>query len=748
MIKLLRIVPIAAFLLAGTAFAAEYVPSAKPDFSITSPLKDGIEFYNFRNAMRAASNNEWGAVRGYRAGISTPAGRNLLLWRLAVEDRDAGFFELKEAVETLKGWPRHNKIRIEAEKKIEDSGMNPEFIIKYFDQWPPLTGTGKLAFAHALQAKGFIEETKAQIRSAWHNNTLSKDDERELLKTYGKYLTKKDHVIRADKMIWGRHRSEAYRMLSRLHGADKALATARYKLMRNAKGIDAAVRRVPKAYEGDGGLLYERTRWRRRHGLVEEATEFALNLPEGSLNAVAAKRMWSERHLLARRALKDGDYATAYTLAAGHGMTKGAQFADGEFLAGWLALQKLQDPILALSHFTRLKNGVSTPVSLARAYYWIGRAHQAMGATEAAQTAWHKASKHDFTYYGQLAAQKLGHKMLDLGKDPQPSAAQRADFENNLQIQALKLIGLSGHRTLYRTFSYHLDDILPNAVDHVMLSALALEMGQKRAAMRAAKAALWRGEILPDSAWPVISLPDGLPVDRAFLLALMRQETELDPKAVSRVGAQGLMQLMPATARHTARAIGQRYRKSWLTSDPAYNVRLGAAHLQELLDEFNGSYILATVSYNAGKTRAYRWIKEYGDPRTDADPIDWVESIPFSETRNYVQRVLENVQVYRHRLAGAPVPISIWDDLHRGTIKKSDMADTTTLAAADTDLDTTIQDKAAPAIPPVADNPATPEPPHTKPAHFPHSNCVIVTLPDISGTSAFCPRAPKPMPQG
>jgi peptidoglycan lytic transglycosylase len=741
MIKLLRIVPIAAFLLAGTALAAEYVPSAKPDFAISSPLNNGIEFYNFRNAMRAASKDEWGAVRGYKAGISTPAGRDLLLWRLAVEDRNAGFFELKEAVETLKGWPRHNKIRIEAEKKIDDSGMNPEFIIKYFDQWPPLTGTGKLAFAHALKTKGFIEETKAQIRSAWHNNTLSRDNERVLLKAYGDYLTSKDHIIRADKMIWGRHRSEAYRMLSRLHGPDRALATARYKLMRNAKGIDAAVRRVPKAYEGDGGLLYERTRWRRRHGLVEEATEFALDLPEGSLNNVAAKRMWSERHLLARRALKDGDYATAYTLAAGHGMTKGAQFADGEFLAGWLALRKLQDPILALSHFTRLKNGVSTPVSLARAYYWIGRAEHAMGAVEDAQTAWQKASKHDFTFYGQLAAQKLGDKTLDLGKDPQPTAMQRTDFENNLQIQALKLIGLSGNRTLYRTFSYHLDDILPNAVDHVMLAALAQEMGQKRAAMRAAKAALWRGEVLPDSAWPIISLPDGLPVDRAFLLALMRQETELDPKAVSRVGAQGLMQLMPATARHTARAIGKRYRKSWLTSDPAYNVRLGAAHLQELLDEFNGSYILATVSYNAGKTRAYRWIREYGDPRTDADPIDWVESIPFSETRNYVQRVLENVQVYRHRLAGAPVPISIWDDLNRGAGTVKARVRTTTMAKADANVAANIVTK-------TSVDPVKPETNKIKPAPFPRSNCVIVTLPDQSGTSAFCPRPVRPIPQG
>ncbi len=637
----------------------------------------------------------------------------MLLWRLAVTDRDASFFELKDAVETLKTWPRHNRMRIEAEKKIADSGLEPEFIIKFFDEWPPLTGKGKLAFAHALHAGNFSTETQAQIRSAWRNNDLTRDEEQEILKTFGAFLKPEDHAARADAMIWGRHRLAASRMVSRLKGSDRTIANARIKLMRNAGGIDAAVRRVPKAYTDDGGLLFERAYWRRRHGQADEAVELVLRLPEGSQNPVAARRMWTERHLLARRALKDGDYATAYALVSRHGISRGGNFADGEWLAGWLALQKLQDPVLALSHFIRLKNGVTTPVSLARAYYWIGRAQQQMSAIDAAQTAWQKASRHDFTYYGQLAAHKLGNKVLALGQDPIPSNVQRARFENNLQIQALKLIGLNGNTSLFRTFSYHLDDLLPNAVDHVMLADLARDMGQDRAAMRAAKAALWRGEVLPDSAWPVIPLPEGLGVDHALLLALMRQETELDPRAISPVGAQGLMQLMPATARHTARSLGVPYRKSWLTSDPGYNVHLGSTHLRELLEEFDGSYILAAVSYNAGRTRAYRWIKDYGDPRSETDPIDWVETIPFSETRNYVQRVLENVQVYRHRLAKAPVPVSIWADLGRGGRGAVLPVENTIPASVKTT------------------GPDT------------NSNCIIVTLPDTRGTSIFCPHLPQ-----
>ncbi len=669
--KLLRIgtmlLAVAFGQLYGPAMANEAIPSAKAPIAAANPDLNADEYTFFRKAMRAASDDKWDMVRGYVAGIHNSAARDLLLWRLAIEDEDAGFFELRDAVEAYQEWPRHTKIRLEAEEKIAESGMNPAFIIEYFDAWPALSGDGKLAFAHALKANGFEPEAAAQIRSAWRNNPLNAAQEREIIARFGDLLQADDHMARADAMIWSRQRAASSRMIGRLSGVDKILVNARVRLMRNQAGIDAAVRKVPKAHAGDGGLVFERAYWRRRHGLSDEAIELALQFPSGSMNEKAANRMWTERHLLARRALKDGDFQTAYTLAAFHGFTKGGNFAAGEFLAGWLALQKLGDPILALSHFTRLKDGVSRPVSLARAYYWMGRAQENLSENEAAQMSWQKAARHDFTFYGQLAIQKLGGLSMDLGRDPVPSVEQRAVFEANRQIQALKLVGHTSNKRLFRTLSYHLDDLLPNAVDHVMLADLARDMGHQRASVRAAKAALWRGEILPDSAWPVIDLPPNLGVESAFLLALMRQETELDPQAISPVGAQGLMQLMPKTARQTARALGERYRKTWLTADPQYNIRLGVGHMEMLIDDYNGSYVLAIAAYNAGKTRANRWIKDYGDPRGEVDPIDWVESIPFSETRNYVMRVLENVQVYRHRLAQGPVPITIVNDLNRGS---------------------------------------------------------------------------------
>ncbi len=663
---LLRIGPIVLWLLAGPLCAAESPPSPKPVITAAGALKNAVEYSYFRKAMRAANNGDWEEMRSYRAGVTTPAARQLLLWRLAVEDENADFFELKTAVETLKGWPRHGKIRAKAEKAIADSGLDEAHIIAYFDAWPPQTGTGRLAFAKALYAGGFGVETQAQIRLAWRNNTLSHDQEREILKSFGGLLSAQDHLDRADTMLWGRHRAAAKRMLARLKGGDRALVSARLALMRNAHNIDAAVRRVPAAHQQDAGLLYERARWRRRHGFADEASRLVLQFPKGSHNKVAARRMWAERRLAALRAVRDGDYATAYVLVSGHGLSRGADFARAEWLSGWLALRKLNDAQAALAHFKTLKSGVSTPVSLARANYWIGRAEEALGDKDAAEAAYREASGYGFTFYGQLAAQHFPEARLSLTHDPQPTEQQRASFNANVLVQALRLIASDGDDRLFRTFSYYLDDILPRSVDHVMLADMARGAGQNRAALRAAKAALWRGEVLADSAWPMLALPASLPVERAFAMALARQESELDARVVSHAGARGLLQLMPATARRTARDSGRAYRKSWLTDDPQYNIRLGTEHLNSLLQEFDGSYILATAAYNAGKNRVWQWIDDYGDPRQNIDPIDWIESIPFSETRNYVQRVMENIQVYRQRLAGQPIPFSLLYDLERG----------------------------------------------------------------------------------
>jgi soluble lytic murein transglycosylase len=316
-----------------------------------------------------------------------------------------------------------------------------------------------------------------------------------------------------------------------------------------------------------------------------------------------------------------------------------------------------------------MANGVSSPVSVARGYYWTGRARDALGQAEPALSAYGVAASHPYTYYGQLAAERVGQKSLVLGPEIVPTADEVAAFEAMPVVQAMRLLGEAGEESSFIDFAYFLDDQLTTAADYEMLSDLTSRFVTPEVGVRTGKAGLQRGVIAVGAAYPV---PDYKPtrshdVERAFVYAITRQESEFNPKAVSRVGARGLMQFMPATAKAEARIRGMAYEQSWLTENPAYNMTLGGLHLDTLISQFGGSYIMTAAAYNAGPSRPSQWVRDYGDPRLgQIDPIDWVEFIPFSETRNYVQRVLENIQVYRHRLSGQPEDIRLSEDLKRG----------------------------------------------------------------------------------
>jgi len=663
----LRIFIVVAFMAAFPAVASEIAPSTKPIPANISGILGDIEFAHFRRAMRSVADKDWDQVRGYRAGITHPAAIGIIDWQLALQDQNAIFFDLADAVRTLEGWPRHQRIRVLAERKIATSGMQPTAIISWFAKWPAISGPGKLALAEALFTNSQPELAKALVIDAWRHHSLSKDISAQVLKTHGDVLETHDHEIRVDMLLWQRRSTAARRLLSKTSRDFRDLSKARIALMRRGRGVDTAVDAVPATLQTHISLLFERALWRRKAGRTGEALELLLQLPEIIVTPQGQKRLWTERHIHARRALKDGNYEAAYQLAKAHGFERGADFAAGEWLAGWLALTKLQQPEIAKQHFTKLAENVSTPVSQARARYWLGETWRVLDNPENAKTEYLQAAVFNFTYYGQLAQQQIAPGYLNFGNDPEPGLTDRHIFETHPQVQAMKLLAMIGDLPNYRRFSYHLDDLLPGAVDHVMLARFSRKNGQGGIAIRAAKAALIRNEILPESQWPLMAVPtDSNRPEPAFLLAISRQESEFNARAISPAGARGLMQLMPATAKQTARNQGRTYHRGWLTDDPAYNLDLGSAHLQELLDNFDGSYILSAAAYNAGSRRAKQWIKDYGDPRTNANPIDWVESIPFSETRNYVQRVLENVQVYRNRLSTEPTLIRLNEDLNRG----------------------------------------------------------------------------------
>ncbi|NQV20486.1 MAG: lytic transglycosylase domain-containing protein, partial [Rhodospirillales bacterium] len=475
-------------------------------------------------------------------------------------------------------------------------------------------------------------------------------------------------------------RQPARRMLDRVGKNWRRLAEARLALRQRSAEVDRKVARVPKDLKDHPGLIYERVRWRRRKKINDSARDLLLEtgmLGSGALKNTYLEKVWTERTIQTRKALAAGEISNAYRLANNHGLTRGAKFAEAEWLAGWIALRYLEDYEPAYRHFTKLYDAVKYPISISRAAYWAARSATARGDNNLAVRWYAEAARYPTTFYGQLAAQRLAvPAKLVLPDQPTFSTAEKKAFDSLEIVQVVRMLKeLEDDRrlNLFILRLYRLDETAPRTA---LVADLARSLDRPDLAVMVTKRAAQKGMIFASHGYPVINLlevkgkkkgkANGGP-ETALVLALSRQESAFNPKVVSHAGAHGLMQLMPATARATARMIRVSYSKKRL-SEPDYNTTLGRAHLRSLLDDFEGSYILSLAAYNAGKHRVKKWLKEYGDPRLpEADPIDWVENIPFQETRNYVQRVLENVQIYRQRLAGHDVLLRLEEDLARGT---------------------------------------------------------------------------------
>jgi len=454
-----------------------------------------------------------------------------------------------------------------------------------------------------------------------------------------------------------------------MNKSDRALMTARLKLAQNGSGMDAALKAVPTSLRKDSGLLYERGKWRRKKRTKDYALPTYLDIKTPPLSEDGKKAVWREKKIMSYWAIEEKDYPSLYGLTTNHGLTRGASFAEAEFLAGWVSLTQLGRPKVALDHFTRLKNGVSRPVSLARASYWQGRAHEAIGDGQA-YAYYVEASRYPNTYYGQLAALKQEGNTAQISLPPELVSDQsKVQFDNDRRVRALHILGEAGESRYFSQFAFHLDDVLTDEYGLSLLSQLSKDYGFMRPSVRAAKQAGRFQTMLTESGYPKIAAIDALPTkfDMPFVYAIARQESEFETNVVSSAKAYGLMQMINSTAKATARKHRIPYDRERLSSDGDYAANLGALHLHDLLDIFDGSYILAAVSYNAGPHRARSWIKKYGDPRDiNVDAVDWIEKIPFSETRNYVQRVMENMQVYRARLNNDMGPNRLEADLNKG----------------------------------------------------------------------------------
>ncbi|MBM3556735.1 MAG: lytic transglycosylase domain-containing protein, partial [Alphaproteobacteria bacterium] len=381
-----------------------------------------------------------------------------------------------------------------------------------------------------------------------------------------------------------------------------------------------------------------------------------------------AGEIWGERHVLARRALRAGAVTDAYRLAKDHGLTGGAGFADAEWLAGWIALRFLKENRQALDHFERLADAVRLPVSRAKAAYWSALAAEGNGNSDRARRWWGEAARYPTTFYGQLAILRLDPSgILNVPPLPSASTAEEGAFRDNELRRAVELLAAVDDRARAKLFILRLGEISKTPGEHVLIGRLGEAMGRNEWTVQAAKRAARAGIFLHAAGFPVISTAaSGGQPEPALVHAISRQESEFDHRAVSRAGALGLMQLMPRTAQSVARGLGVPYAQARLLDDPGYNMRLGSSYLEQMIKRYGGSYVLASAAYNAGPGRVAQWLRENGDPRDPAiDVVDWIELIPIEETRNYVARVLENLQVYRQKLEGAPVRLA--EDLKRGS---------------------------------------------------------------------------------
>lgn len=576
---------------------------------------------------------------------------------LTRNDTEAEFDELARFIERNPDWPRGRTLRRNAERAMP-ADMPDAKLLAWFEERPPVTVDGALRYLHATERTGDRGRTVELLRDIWINFDFTREQEHGFRERYGKDLRLDDEIARLHRLLWKRSAKAARRQARRIGNDYVALAEARLLLAYRSRGVDRAVKRVPNSLRDDPGFIYDRARWRRRKGRYKGVVEL-LDPPRPE--APHPEFWWPLRHWAAREALDRKQHGVAYRLSSNHGFERGIGFAEAEWLAGWIALRFVKDPKTAYQHFVRLYEGVKTPVSRARGAYWAGEAAQAKNSTKWAKHWYRLAASHASTYYGQLAAQRLGQTrevVLPASSDSTP--VEREAFENKELVRVVRLLGDLGEDQYQRIFLDRLRQTASSPSEFQLTAELALEAGRPDRALRTAKDARKVGIILPEQLYPLPNLPETRKLDPTLVLSVIRQESQFYTEAVSSSGARGLMQLMPATAKRVARKLKLRYRRNKLTANPAFNMRLGEAYLAQLLKRYKGSRLLALAAYNAGPRRVDRWIRNYGDPRkANVDEVDWAERIPFRETRNYVQRILEAVPIYGLRLADRRVDLPL-----------------------------------------------------------------------------------------
>ncbi len=640
-------------LMAAPAQAKLHLPHRKPVAAKPSGTVAA-------QAIRAADGNRWSEAHDIAARSGDPILVKLIEWLdCARPGTDAGFNRIAAFVNANSDWPNLGALRKRAEDGLP--ALDAAQAAAWFDQSPPQNPDSMTPYYDALVQLGRQAEAEQKMRALWVNGTFTNSQLSDYAARYSQLLRPEDYVERTDRLIWDKAYFDARAMLPYLGHDDQAAANLRIVLGAHSGGADAALAEVPADRQRDPGVLFARAAYAMSEMREEDAATLLEKAPEDPPHPEA----WSTLRLsLARRLLESRNYQQAYKVAGEDRATQASQIAESQFLAGWIALRFLNDPDTAARHFATMYTHVETPVSKARAAYWAAQTDVAPEGVTTQQ--WlQRAAEHPTAFYGQLAAEALGRSLV-IPPEPQPSSAELAHFERTDLVRAARLLHQAGDASRVTMFVNRLAELAKAPTQEAAIVHLARDLGAVPVSVVIAKKALQNNICTLSSGYPLLAGVHVARPELALVHSIIRQESLFNPVIVSPSGAIGLMQLMPATAAGEAKKLGLHSSTPALSQNPALNVSLGSGYLQNMIDNFGGSYVLAIAAYNGGPGRVHGWLNDIGDPRTGTiDPIDWIELIPVQETRNYVQRVLENLQVYRARLAGGSAPVQLAEDLRR-----------------------------------------------------------------------------------
>ncbi len=589
---------------------------------------------------------------------------DFIMWRYLLTSRNqATFVDYKQFILKNPNYPRINRIKYLAEHKISTTNLSEKDIINWFEANPPLSGYGKMMLGNVFIKIGKNNEGIELIKDGFVNAELNRAQLKQIRKQYKKYLNTNDYIKRADYLAYENKHWDLKRMLRYLPKDYQLLYTARQLLMSKSYGVDSAISKVPAKFKDDAGLNYDRLKWRRKRGRTDSSLEILLKIKNTKEYMVRPDKWWIERSIIGRSLIYKKKYETAYKIVSKHGLSQGPEYAEAEWMSGWIALSFLNDPILAKEHFIKFYENVGYPISLSRGAYWLGKTYEKIGQINLANEWYEKGAKYLTTYYGQLSHMKIYPNKTFVLEDLMDVDKKLAEiFYKKKLVKIVYLLDELNKDKYTKHILRHLANENIENGSEVLAAKLASDISRFDFAIQVSKIASYEKRFHNKYNYPIINVPEiinGRKIpEHALILSIIRQESEFDTSANSSAGAKGLMQLMTYTARTVSKQAKLPYSKSKLTKDPEYNVKLGSYYIAGLILEYDGSYPFAIAAYNAGPKRVRYWKKINKNPQKgQIDYIDWIELIKFKETRNYVQRVLENYNVYRYILEQKPIKL-------------------------------------------------------------------------------------------